>query len=196
MKEKSENETNSHSSRPTEPTRTPKPVIELRAIDESDLDLMCKWRNSEHVRPYVREYRLIGENDQYRWFEDYLKRRRSSEWGEELMIVEYRSLHSEQLVPVGVGGFVRIQWRNRRSELSFYIGEDAYRTHEVIVSSLRALMDKGFKEWGFHKLTWPVYGHDPNLKIYKEVLVEEATLHEEYLWNGQYYDRHYLSMLK
>src|SRR3990167_7440813 len=97
---------------------------------------------------------------------------------------------------IGVGGFVRTQWRNRRAELSFFIGEDTYRTKEIIKDSLEALLDLGFNTYGFHKITWPVYGHDPNLPIYKQIMREEAVLKEEYFWNGKFYDRHYLSMIE
>lgn len=164
-------------------------MITFRSIEEKDLEIIKYWRNSPGVLPYVREYRLLSDYDQDKWFEAYQKQRRTSDWDQELMLI------LDEDLSIGVGGFVRTQWRNRRAELSFFIGEDAARTKDIIKDSLESLIDLGFNTYGFNKITWPVYGHDPNLDIYKDILKEEAVLKEEYFWNGKFYDRHYLSIL-
>ena len=165
-------------------------MITLRQIEESDLEMMKNWRNSEHVRPYVREYRFLSYQDQLEWFDQYRKQRRSSDWDTELMMI-ILSRH-----PVGIGGFTRIEWRNRKAELSFYVGNMDYFGMEQIPDVLRCILDIGFKHYGFHKVTWPVYSHDPRMPIYQKVFETEAILKEEYFWDGRFHDRIYLSLTK
>lgn len=165
-------------------------MIAFRAIEKEDLEMLGNWRNSESVRSCVREYRLLSTNDQEMWYEHYQKTRRDSDWGQELMIM-LKDGNS-----IGAGGFTRIQWRNQKAELSFYIGVDGERNALTIPEALRTLVRKGFHEFNFHKITWPVYGHDPNLDQYQKVFKTEAVLKEEYFWDGKFQDRHYLSLLR
>ena len=96
----------------------------------------------------------------------------------------------------GCGGFTRIQWRHRRAELTFYIGEDGFRTGPMVRETLLVLLRRGFLELGFNKVTWPVYGHDPSLDSYTSIFNTEAILKEEYFWDGQFQDRYYLSLTR
>ncbi len=97
---------------------------------------------------------------------------------------------------IGVGGFVRIEWRNRRAEFSFYIGDDKYRYPTYINEAINKLLSRGFYDYGFNKITWPIYSHDPSLDVYKETFKTEAVLKKEYFWNGKFQDRIYLSLLR
>jgi len=186
--------------------------ISLRAIEQKDLSLMKQWRNSDVVRPYVREFRFLSDRDQDNWWVEYSLSRRDSDWGSEIMIIQkhlqpsdFTALVGESVtgnwevseqntMPIGVGGFTRIQWRNRRAELTFYVGELEQRTADVIVGALYTILRKGFWELNLHKITWPVFGNDPNLPIYQKLIPAEAILKEEYFWGGRYYDRYYLSL--
>jgi len=166
-------------------------MIAFRPIERTDLPLLKKWRNSDEVRPYVREYRLLNDSDQEVWYESYLKSRRKSDFDQEIMIA-----YSGESI-IGVCGFTRIEWRNQRAELTYY------RTDNLDViplesesSLLNALLNKGFNEFNFHKITWPVYSHDPHLLVYQNTFKTEAILKEEYYWDGKFQDRIYLSITK
>jgi hypothetical protein len=137
---------------------------------------------------------MLSEEDEKLWFERYKCGRRRTDWGEELWVLSYQATHADKTREIGAGGFTRIQWHNRRSELSFYVGDDSYRNERVLRLALQALLHVGFLQFGFHKITWPVFGHDPWLPLYKEILREEAVLREEYFWNGTFHDRHYLAL--
>jgi len=169
-------------------------VIVLRGLNRSDLPMLLKWRNSRGVLNYVREYRLLDMADQINWYGNYLESRRKADWGQELMVVCEQPLHSDPVTPIGVGGFVRIQLHHGRAEISFYIGETKYRTKQIIKESLAKLLEMGFNQLRFNKITWPVYSHDPNLETYKSIIPEEAVLKQEYFWDGKFNDRHYLSI--
>ena len=165
-------------------------TISFRAIEMQDLEILKNWRNSNAVRNVTREYRMLSGTDQNAWYRRYLKNRRTSDWDEELMIVELDGR------PIGAGGFTRIQWRSRRAELSFYVGEKKERNSIVIKAAVIALLGKGFLEFNFHKITWPVYAHDVFLDQYQQIFETEAVLKEEYSWDGRMQDRYYLSLTK
>lgn len=158
-------------------------MITCRPIERTDLPMLKRWRNSTDVMPYVREYRFLTDHDQERWYSSYLASRRTSDFDQELLILEWEG------EAFGVGGFTRIEWKNRKAELSFYSINRDY-----IKEALTALIDKAFNEFGFHKIYWPVYSHDPNLETYSDIFHEEAVLCDEYYYNG-WQDRIYLSLL-
>lgn len=162
-------------------------MITFRVIEESDLEKLKEWRNDPKLQPYMREYRLLNEFDQNNWYTNYLKQRRTSDWDSELFVMELKL--GKLTKGIGVGGFTRIEWKNRKAELSFYIIDD-----KLIELALFEIVSKGFNEFGFHKIYWPVYGHDPRLETYKKVFVREAILKEEYFYGGKFQDRIYLSL--
>lgn len=177
-------------------------MISFRQVEKSDLPLLKYWRNSDIVRPFVREYRLLADSDQESWYQAYLVSRRKSDWDQEIMIIESDGKYLDAAnctlldlpdkhsikIPIGVGGFTRIEWRNRKAELTFYNFYQQY-----IKESIIALLVKGFDEFNFHKITWPVYSHDPNLSLYQTIFNTEAILKYEYWWDGKFQDRIYLS---
>ena len=164
-----------------------KPI--LREILRSDLETLRKIRNSKAVMPFCREYRLLTEQDQENWWEDYSKNRRKSDFGQEIMAIEYRGK------VCGAGGFTRIDWKDQKAELTFYIEEES-QEEGVIVECLNQLIWWGFFKLNFHKIYWPVYGHDKKVRIYKKVFDLEAVLKEEYYHEGAFFDRVYLSRIR
>jgi len=93
--------------------------------------------------------------------------------------------------PIGVGGFTRIEWKNRKAEITFYIGDFEFNRSEVVKDTLRLIIESGFNQMNFHKLYFPVYSDNPNLKHYQDVMHEEAVMKEEY-WRDGWKDRHIL----
>jgi len=165
-------------------------MISFRPIEINDLIQLRNWRNSAEVLPYVREYRLLNSSDQKTWFKSYLGQRRSADFDTELFIMSYKETET------GCGGFTRIEWRNQKAELTFYIGETEFRKPLIIKELLLGLLEKGFNEWNFNKIYWPVFGHDPNLEIYAQVFITESVMKDEYYWAGAFQDRHYLALTK
>src|SRR3990167_3241606 len=98
-------------------------MIIFKPIEKYHLVLLKEWRNSDSVRPYVREYRLLNDSDQDAWYQYYLQSRLRSDWNQEIYMIH------EDTIPIGVGGFTRIEWRNRRSELTFYLGNPKFEEY-------------------------------------------------------------------
>ncbi len=156
--------------------------IKLLPIEESDLQDLLWWRNSSDVMPYCRQYRQLSVKNMQEWYKK-LHEDKDYNLTNDLFIIEHDNNK------IGVGGFVRIDWRNRKGELSFYVGESSFRTQEIINKALMAIVGYGFKTLNLWKIYFPIYSFNPYLSMYKEVLKEEYIAKEEYYWQGKYYDR-------
>lgn len=156
--------------------------IVLRAIEKEDLALLQRWRNSEEVMPYCRQYRPLSVANMQAWYRLLNSDKQYNLINDLFMIIV-------DGVAIGVGGFVRIDWRNRKAELSFYVGENPSMYKNNLSEILVSFMDYGSKTLGLHKIYWPVYSFNPYLKIYEKLFKKEAVLKKEYYWNGKFHDR-------
>src|SRR3990167_5229617 len=139
--------------------------ITLRAIEKEDLKTIQRWRNSSNVMPYCRQYRPLSMQDMEKWYQSSDK--------------EYNLINDLFLIclkdgtPIGVGGFVRIDWRNRKAEVSFYIGEDSHRNRETIKLAISHIVQYGKATLNLWKVYFPCYSFNPFLPIYEEVMPRE-----------------------
>lgn len=154
--------------------------ITLRAIEKWDLPTIQRWRNSPQVLPYCRQYRPVSMVDMEQWYKK-LTEDKDYNLVNDLFIIEYKG------VSFGVGGFVRIDFRNRRGELSFYIGEEIGIV--TIKKALMAIIHYGTATLNLWKISFPCYSFNPKIPIYKEIMTEEYIAKNEYFWDGKYYDR-------
>ena len=156
--------------------------VNLRAIEKSDLAMIQRWRNSPNVMPYCRQYRPLSVKDMENWY-DSLSRDTSFNLTNDLFVIEYEG------TPVGVGGLVRIDSRCKKGEVSFYIGDAEKCTTEIITECLLHLMAYAHQTLGLRKIYWPVYAFNPYLEIYEKLMPIEYVAHDEYYYNGNFYDR-------
>ena len=92
--------------------------------------------------------------------------------------------------PIGVGGLVRVDWRNRKAEVSFYVAEKC--SDDDIKTALNMVLHYGFTTLQMWKIYFPVYAFNPRLGLYKEVMKHEYTAQKEYYYEGKHYDREVL----
>ena len=156
--------------------------VGLNPIELEDLPLLQSWRNSLEVMTNCRQYRPLSMKDMEKWY-DGLTRDTSFNLNTDLFILNYNR------VKVGVGGLVRIDWRNRIGELSFYIGLARYRNKKVIGKLLLSVVGYSFSTLGLHKVVFPVYSFNPLLPIYETLLKREYVAKSEYYHNGKFHDR-------
>ncbi len=157
-------------------------MIKLKPIEKKDLDKIQTWRNSEDVMPNCRQYRPLTQQDMLTWYES-ISRDKDYNLTNDLFLIEYKG------EDIGVGGFVRIDLRNRKAELSFYVGKITFASEKIIGMAISALLDYAFKTLCLHKVSFPCYSFNPYLEIYKKILKEEYIAKEEYYWNGKWQDR-------
>lgn len=156
--------------------------IILHPILEGDLDCIQVWRNSPNVMNWCRQYRPLSREDMKAWFKKLHEDKDYNLANDLFLLVREGS-------PIGVGGFVRIDWRNRKAEVSFYVGDDDERTESNITEALLLLMDYAFETLNIRKVYFPVYEKNPNLAIYEKILTREYVAKQEYYWEGEYQDR-------
>lgn len=156
--------------------------IKLRAIERLDLPLMQRWRNSDNVMPYCRQYRPLSMKDMENWY-DKLSRDNDYNLTNDLFVITYKD------EAIGVGGIVRLDWKNRKGELSFYIGDIQNCTEEIIGSALLSLVEYANSSLGLYKIYFPVYEYNPYLQIYEKFLKREYAAKSEYFYNGRFWDR-------
>lgn len=155
--------------------------VTFRQIEDYDLPVIQYWRNSDHVMPYCRQYRHLTLADMEKWYKD-LHRDKDFSLTNDFFLF----FHGDK--PAGVCGLTRIDWRNRKAEVSFYVGinEDV---SEIIEQALPMLIQYGLTTLGLWKIYFPVYEFNPWLDKYKEVMSEEYIALKEYYWNGKHWDR-------
>jgi RimJ/RimL family protein N-acetyltransferase len=159
--------------------------ITHRAIDRSDLCMLRVWRNSESVMPYCRQYRPLSIEDMERWYKTL------SSDGDYNLVNDLFVIQAEERVDIGVGGLVRIDWRNRKAEVSLYV---ANGHQNYLAASLISVIQYSFETLNLHKIYFPVYSFNPYLEVYERHMKREYVAHEEYYWNGKYHDRIILSL--
>lgn len=147
--------------------------ITLQPIERDDLDILQGWRNSESILPYCRQHKPLSEDDMLIWYDTGDR--------DELFVIEYNAKQ------IGVGGLVRIDWRNRKGEVSFYVAEKV--GNQVITEALVAVIQYGLATLGLWKVYFPVYSFNPKLPLYEKVMKREYIALKEYYWNGKHHDR-------
>ncbi len=85
----------------------------LRPIEENDLDIVLKWRNTERIRINMYHDHLITKEEHGRWFQKLMSADDS-----QFLIFERGA------TPVGVVSFSQIDRKNGNGKWGFYIGEE------------------------------------------------------------------------
>jgi len=86
--------------------------LNLRPIEEHDLDMVLTWRNSERVRSHMYTDHIITLDEHRSWF----KRARQADFPP-ILIFEYIGR------PIGLKSFSQIDSYNNRCHWGFYLGE-------------------------------------------------------------------------
>tara|TARA_Y100001973_G_C5196530_1_gene334638 strand:+ start:613 stop:1143 length:531 start_codon:yes stop_codon:yes gene_type:complete len=161
----------------------------LRAIEESDLPTIHKWRNSECLRHYFREYRELSMIQIKDWYRKMIPDNRF-----EMFVIE--KFDANEII--GVAGITHIDWVNRHADLHFYIGQDDKWIDDTYSkNAMKILLDYGFNTLNLNKLWTEVYEVDKKkLHFYNSLgFTLDGSLREHYFYKGRYYTSHMLSLL-
>ena len=165
-------------------------MVGLRAIEESDLELMLKWRNKPEYRKYFREYRELNMTSQRDWF---LKKVIGDEHTKMFAIVE---LITGQLI--GACGLCYIDWQNRCADFSIYIGkDDLYIDGVYAIDAARILIQYGFEELNLHRLWSEIFEIDDKKKeMFDKLGFTMEAVHKATHWTeGRWVDSVYYRLL-
>ena len=129
-------------------------VVRLRQLEEEDLVQLRDWRNSEWLRPYVREYRLLNMVNQHDWLG-----RASRDSGIEMFGIEAVTKGGMGILCtrlVGACGLTHINWVNHTAEVSIYVAP-RYQGRGIGKRVLELLRQKAFDEFNLYRLWAEIY---------------------------------------
>ena len=155
--------------------------VTFGTIEKPDLASIRMMRNDPSVMPYCRQYRPLTQQDMEKWYELFGKDKDYN------LTNDLHTICSDGKI-VGVCGLTRIDWRNRKGEVTFYVVDTKDR-QEIISKALSMLMGYAFETLGLHKIYWPVYSFNPLLEVYEGHMGREYVAKKEYFWEGAYHDR-------
>jgi len=130
--------------------------MNLRQLEREDLPQLRDWRNSDWLRPYVREYRLLNMENQEEWF------RSLSSRDVEMFGIELAG------VLIGVCGLTHINWVNRTAEISIYVARGA-RGYGVGSEALERLEEIAFDRYNLNRIWAEIYDHnEASIKLFEK----------------------------
>ena len=102
--------------------------LKLRPMDETDLEMVLKWRNSDEVRQYMLSNAIIEPETHLNWF-----KKNSTDYTVELFIAEYET------IPIGVVSITDIDSKNQTCTWGMYIGESFRNSGIGVLMQIRAI---------------------------------------------------------
>jgi RimJ/RimL family protein N-acetyltransferase len=106
--------------------------ITLQRLEPGDLEMVRRWRNSDWVRPYMRYRKVIGPDDQIKWFQNLDPER------------DWYFVARAGGVPFALFNIKEIDWSSLCGESGGFVGEPAFRGRPEPAQAALALMDFGF----------------------------------------------------
>lgn len=163
--------------------------INLRSIEQEDLEILRNWRNNPMLRSYFREYREISKTNQITWYEQVVNPQKSA-----LMFAIEDKKHNL----IGACGLCYLDWLRKSADFSIYIGwNNLYLDDILAIESAEILIEYGFHELGLHRLWAEVYAHDNKKQDFFDKLgfSRDGILRESHWTQGRWIDSIYYSLL-
>jgi len=167
--------------------------VSLRALEDTDLQLLKDWRNNENFRKNFREYKELNLVDQKNWFDNYVVKNDKT--------IMFGIVENETGQLVGVCGLCAINWVYRNADLSLYVGKDnIYIDNErdgFAWGTLDLLFEYAFNRLNLHKIWTEIYEFDPKHQLFKEYgLSMDAVLRDNYFYDGKFMDSNIYTILE
>ena len=162
-------------------------LTRLRAIEREDLKHLRDWRNEPEIKKFMREYRVLSMQNQMRWL-DSLARDRNT-----IMF----AVETKKGKLIGCTGLTYIDWKNRRAEVSIYIGDKSYKGKGYGTDTLKTLMEYGFKELNLHMLFSEIFEYNKaNIGLFKKCgFKRDGILRHRLYRDGKYWNSIFYSIL-
>lgn len=176
----------------------------LSEVLRRDIEKLREWYNSPEWKATEREYRIIGEIHQERWFESLTDARNQVVFSvveakqTELpkgVIEGERKKYAGKLV--GFTGVTHINWVYRTGEVDIMIDPEQ-RGLGYGIEAVEMILDHAFLTLNLNMMFAEVYElNDASRKLFKKVgFQEDGRRRAIYYWDGKYQDSILFSMLK
>lgn len=148
-------------------------------------DTLIDWRNDYRIRKWTRQFDLISDLDQKRWFE-----KQASDPTIRMYAIE-KELHL-----MGVCGFTSLDLINRRAEFSLYIAPEN-QGQSLGKSALKTLVTHGFNAFGFNLIWGEVFEGNPAKGLFSALGFKlDGIRRQFYFRDGKFIDAHLMSLLR
>lgn len=157
----------------------------LRNLEKGDLELVLKWRNSDHIRKYMYQDKIISFDEHQSWYN------KVKDDDTKIYLI---FLHNEK--PVGLVNFTEIDEINSNCMWGFYLGEtDIPQGSGTIMGYLA--MNYIFEQKGIRKVSGEVLDfNEPSRKFFKRLgFTEDGVKRKHILRNDKYWDVYLFSLL-
>lgn len=150
----------------------------LKDLEENELDVVLKWRNSDHIRKYMYSDHIISFKDHQKWFKTLIKDNSNLA---KILVYEKN--------PIGFVNFTNIDKRNNNCYWGFYIGERNCPRGSGTVMGLLSL-EYIFEKISIRKLCAEVLDFNTvSINYHKKFgFVEEGRFIKHVIKNGKYID--------
>ncbi|MFX1489889.1 MAG: GNAT family N-acetyltransferase [Promethearchaeota archaeon] len=165
-------------------------IIDLFPLNPNHVSLYSKWENNPQVRKYARTAipMTIEESKKYIVQSDSKSRK----------IVMFEIWHKRDQKPIGYCEIGDFSWQNRNAYIGFLIGEIEYWGQKIGTELTKLLVDYGFKELNFHKITAEALSANTGSQrcLEKNGFKHQGTLKEDMFVDGEYMDMLLYGILK
>lgn len=161
--------------------------IALRRLCSEDAELTFKWRNNPEIYIWSRQRDCLLFAEHKAWLFGLAGRND---------LLMYMIYDPDLKIDLGVCGFINIDHLNRSAEFSIYISPD-HKGYKYGEKALRALVDKGFLDYGFNRIWGETFEGNPALKMFSRLKFNvEGTKRQSYFKNGRFINSHIFSLLR
>lgn len=153
--------------------------LELKKIQEKDLELVRKWRTSPEVAKYMYTSPKITKKEQLDWFNKIKNDQTKIYW----------VIHFEKK-PIGVINFYDIDPVNRNAFWAYYIADMNVRGKGIGKALELTILSVAFNELKLHKLSCEVFSwNEKVIKIHEKYGSKiEGRFRDHIYKDGQYHD--------
>ena len=157
-------------------------IVSLYPINADHFSLYCKWINSPESRIFNDSKFPQTIEEIKKFFEP------KEERVKEVIHFEIRSKKENK--PIGLTGFIRINYFSRMGIVNSIFGEKLYKTEEIALEVNKLIFNYGFGELNLHKIGLRILALDNfSLKISEKLgLKKEITLKNEIYFQGEHID--------
>jgi diamine N-acetyltransferase len=151
--------------------------IQLREIEEKDLEVIVAWRNDPEILRWLFSYLPLSLVKQKKWYDRYVE-----DDTQQIFIVEMK-----EGTAIGTVGLSNIDHRNQRAELGILI-DKKWQKKGIGNETLLLLIEFAWNEMNLRKIKALVFEENETaIKLYKSCGFEkEGVLKEEVYNNGEF----------
>ncbi|MFC1478375.1 GNAT family N-acetyltransferase [Candidatus Margulisiibacteriota bacterium] len=175
-------------------------LVNLRPVLNEDIPLLVKWFSENPIAVDFLGSNLASIEKVKEYFENAIKKPENRRD----FIIETKDGQA-----IGISSLESINWKHRHAESVNLIGEQGFRTREIIFEAQMRIFDYGFCTLNLHRIYWRILESNPRMinvlkhwieltktERVSEVFQLEGILREVYFTHNKYYNIQVYGILK